>query len=97
MPPASDQARASARIAVVLPDPAGAIATWTRAPEHAIARTRATWPAFSSTPFAAVSSRARSTVAGSTRRPSRRPAASTSRCSAARIRFDVNNSAPATV
>jgi hypothetical protein len=36
-------------------------------------------------------------VAASTTRPSVRPAAATSRCSAARIRVEVNMSDPATV
>jgi hypothetical protein len=48
-------------------------------------------------PLAADSSSASSTVPASTTRPSVRPAAATSRCSAARIRAEVNSSDPATV
>jgi hypothetical protein len=60
-------------------------------------RTKAACPASSAFPFAADSSSAKSTVAASTIRPSVRPAAATSRCSAAKIRAEVNNSDPATV
>ena len=49
-------------MAVVLPVPAGAIASCTRAPEVHICRTSAACPASRAVPFAAISSRARSTV-----------------------------------
>jgi hypothetical protein len=48
-------------------------------------------------PFAADSSRASYTVAASTTQPSVRPAAATRRCSASRIRAEVNNSDLATM
>ena len=93
----SVQAAARARIAVVLPVPAGAIASCSRAPEVAICRTSAACPAFRVTPLAAASSSATSTAAGDIAWPSQRPAVSTSRCSAARMRVEVNSSDPATV
>ena len=67
------------------------------APEVHMARTRPACPASKLAPFAADSSSASSTVAPSRPRPSVRPAAATSRCSAARIRAEVNRSDPATV
>ena len=62
-----------------------------------MARTRAACPASKAFPLAADSSSASSTVPASTTRPSVRPAVATSRCSAARIRAEVNSSDPATV
>ena len=64
VPPASVQAAARVCIAVVLPAPAGAIASCSRAPEVAICRTNATCPAFRATPLAVASSNATSTAAG---------------------------------
>ncbi len=66
-------------MAVVFPAPAGAIASCSRAPEVHIWRTSAACPASSAVPFAAISSKARSTAAWSTDAPSRRPAAVTRR------------------
>jgi hypothetical protein len=80
-----------------LPAPAGAIASCSRVPEVHMARTSAACPASKAFPFAADSSRAKSTVSASTTRPSLRPPVATSRCSAARIRAEVNSSDPATV
>ena len=97
LPPPSAHAVASARMAVVLPDPAGAIANWSLAPEVAISRTSVAWPALRVTPLAVDSSSARSTEEASTAYPSYRPATSTSRCSAARTLLEVNMSAPAWV
>ena len=76
-------------MAVVFPAPAGAIASWTRAPELHIWRTSEACPASRAVPFAAISSTARSTADWSTTVPSRRPAVATSRCSAFRIRCEV--------
>lgn len=95
-PPPSIHAPDKARMAVVLPDPAGAIASWRRAPEVAISRTSDVWPALSVTPLATLSMRAISTADSSTASPSVRLAASTSRFSAAITLVDVNRSAPAT-
>ena len=64
VPPASVQAAARVCIAVVLPVPAGAIASCSRAPEVAIWRTSATCPAFRATPLALACSNATSTAAG---------------------------------
>ena len=61
-PPSSVQARVRARMAVVFPAPAGAIASCSRAPEVHICRTRDACPASRAVPFAAISSRARSTA-----------------------------------
>ncbi len=97
VPPPSLQALARARIAVVLPDPAGAIASWSRAPEVAISRTSVACPALRVMPLAVDSSSARSTEDASTAYPSWRPAASTRRCSAASTLLEVNRSAPAWV
>ena len=88
-PPSWVQARVRARMAVVFPAPAGAIASCRRAPELHIWRTSAAWPASRAVPFAAISSRARSTAAWSTADPPRRPAAATRRASASRIRCEV--------
>ena len=71
VPPSPVQARDSTRIAVVLPVPAGARASWTRAPEVASSRTSCTWPGLSSTPLAVDSSRAMSIVSALMVRPSR--------------------------
>jgi hypothetical protein len=76
-------------MAVVFPAPAGAIASWTRAPEVHICRTNAACPASRAVPFAAISSKARSTAVDSTADPSRHPAAPTRRASASRILVDV--------
>ena len=62
-PPSWVQARVRARIAVVFPAPAGAIASCTRAQEAHICRTSEACPASSAVPLAAISSRARSTAA----------------------------------
>ena len=62
-------------MAVVFPAPAGAIASCSRAPEVHICRTRAACPVSRAVPFAAISSRARSTadcVDGRSRRGVRR-------------------------
>ena len=97
VPPPCRQAVARARIAVVLPVPAGAIASCNRAPEVDISRTSPVCPAFKVIPLAVVSSNAVSTAAVVMVGPSRRPAVATSRCSASKIRVEVNRSAPATV
>ena len=89
-PPLSVHARARMRIAVVFPAPASAMANCSRAELH-IERTRAACPTSKEFPFAADSSRAKSTLAASAARPSVRPAAATSRWSAARIRVEVNS------
>ena len=65
-PPSWVQARVRARMAVVFPAPAGAIASCSRAPDVHICRTSAACPASSAVPFAAISSRARSTADSST-------------------------------
>jgi hypothetical protein len=96
-PPLSRHARARVRIAVVFPAPTGAIASCSRAPEVHMERTRAACPTSKVFPLAAASSSASSTVAASATRPSVWPAVATRRCSAARIRVEVNNSDPATV
>jgi hypothetical protein len=96
-PPPSSHAHVSARNAVVFPAPAGAIASCSRAPEVAMDRTSPACPASRTNPFAADSSSANSTVGASMLRPSIQPAVVTSRCSAARIRVEVNSSDPATV
>ena len=88
-PPPLVQAAARAWRAVVLPAPAGAIASCSRAPEVAIDRTNPTWPAFNAVPLATISNSATSTAASSTLRPSSRPATWRRRCSAARIRVEV--------
>jgi hypothetical protein len=62
-----------------------------------MSRTRAACPASSAFPLAAASSSASSTVLASRTRPSVRPAVATRRCSAAKIRAEVNSSDPATV
>ena len=85
VPPSSTQAAARARMAVVFPAPAGAMASWSRAPEVAIWVTRAACPALRVAPLAACSSSAISTASGWRVCRSARPAASTRRCSAARI------------
>ena len=59
-------------MAVVFPAPAGAIASCSRAPEVHICRTRDVCPVSRAVPFAAISSRARSTTLRSTTVPSRR-------------------------
>jgi hypothetical protein len=82
-----------ARMAVVFPAPAGAIASCSRAPDVHICRTWEACPASSAVLFA-ISSRARSTADSSTADPSRRHAVMTRRRSASRIRY---RSAPATV
>ena len=88
-PPSSVQARVRARIAVVFPAPAGAIASCTRAPEVHIWRTSAACPASSTVPFAAISSNARSTA--TCRRLTRRVVRPRRRggVSASRIRCEV--------
>ena len=62
VPPPLRQAVARARIAVVLPNPAGAIANWRRAPLVAISRTSATCPGLSGVRFVTASMRATSTA-----------------------------------
>ena len=81
---------------VVFPAPAGAIASCSRAPEVAIPVTRAACPALRVTPFAACSNSATPTASALAVCPSHRPAASTSRCSAARIAAEVYRVDPAT-
>ena len=76
-------------MAVVFPAPAGAIASCTRAPEVHIWRTSEACPASSAVPFAAISSKARSTAVCSTDAPPRCPAAVRRRRSASRIRCEV--------
>src|SRR5215207_7723078 len=71
-PPSSVQARARARMAVVLPAPAGAIASCKRAPDVLICQTRDACPASSALPVAAISSKARSTAVRSTDAPPQR-------------------------
>ena len=97
VPPPLRHAVARARMAVVLPEPAGAIASWRRAPLVAISRTSATWPGFSGVRFATASMSATSTAGVGTWWPPRRPAASTRRCSAATIRREVCQVERATV
>jgi len=97
VPPPSVHAPASARIAVVLPAPAGAIASCSRAPEVAIVRTSAACPALRVTPLAVDSSRAMSTADSVTACPSTRPAMATRCCSAAMTLAEVNSCAPAMV
>ena len=65
-PPSWVQARVRARMAVVFPAPAGAIASCSRAPEVHICRTSEACPASRAVLFAAISSRARSTADSST-------------------------------
>ena len=84
-------------MAVVLPAPAGAIASCSLAPEVHICRTSEACPASRTVPFAAISSKARSTAVCSTDAPPRRPAAVRRRVSASRIRCEVYRSAPAMV
>ena len=84
LPPLLRQAVASAAMAVVLPVPAGANASWTRAPEVAISCTSAICPAPSARPWLACdSSRAKPMLLASTVRPSRNAAAAMMRRSAA--------------
>jgi hypothetical protein len=64
VPPCSVQAAARVCIAVVLPVPAGAIASCSRAREVAIWPISATCPAFRVIPLAVASSSATSTAAG---------------------------------
>ncbi len=97
VPPALVHALARAFMAVVLPEPAGAMASWTRAPEVAISRTSIVWPGLSGTPSASACRIARSTAGPGIRRPFRSPAAATRRCSASRIRFEVYCCEPAMV
>ncbi len=97
VPPARVQARVRAFMVVVFPDPAGAIATWSRAPLVAISRTRWACPGLRVTPEAAVSVIASSTRSGRIRVPPVRPAAASSACSAARTAGLVYSWAPATV
>ncbi len=96
LPPEAVQAIDRASMAVVLPEPAGAIASCTRAPDDAISRTRRTCPGLSWTRFAAHSSSARSTAVGSATLPPCCPAAVRRRCSACRTRPEVNSWEPAT-
>ena len=60
-PPLLVQAVARACMAVVLPVPAGAMASCSRAPEVAIRRTRSAWPGSRSIPLAVISNNATST------------------------------------
>ncbi len=84
VPPLLRQAAATAAMAVVLPVPAGASASWRRAPEVAMSRTRATCPWLSVRPWLAwVSARAKPMLMSSTVRPSRVVAAARMRRSAA--------------
>ena len=62
VPPSSTHAAVRARMAVVFPAPAGAMASWSRAPEVAIWVTKAACPGLRMMPLAACSSRARSTA-----------------------------------
>ena len=66
-------------MAVVLPVPAGARASWTRAPEVARRRTRAAWSSLRAVPFAVASARAIPTRTSVIFRPSTRRAASRTR------------------
>ena len=96
VPPSSVQAAARARMAVVFPAPAGARASWSRAPEVAIWVTREVCPALRVAPLAACSSSAIATASGAAGCRSRRPAVATSRCSAARTAVLVYTADPAT-
>ena len=96
VPPSSVHAEVRARMAVVFPAPAGAIASWSAAPEVAIERTSAVWPALSGVWLAACSSSVTVTACSVAACRPARPAAATSRCSAARISRLVNRAAPAT-
>src|SRR5215211_9176137 len=73
------------------------MASCSRAPDMLIERTKAACPASKIMPLAACSKSASSTIPPSTVRPSVRSASATSRCSAARMRAEVNRSEPATV
>ena len=94
--PAAVQARVRVARAVVLPDPAGAMATCTRALEVARARTRWAWASLRDTPLARASSSATSTWVSLMLCPSVRAAASRMTCSAARIASLVYRRDPAT-
>jgi len=96
-PPLSIDAGVKARTAVVLPAPAGAMASWRRAPDMLIDLTNAACPGSKVTPLAACSNSASSTISAGAVRPSMWPATATTRCSAARMRAEVNSSEPATV
>ena len=86
VPPLLRQAAARAAMAVVLPVPAGASASWRRAPEVAMSRTSAACPSLSARPWLAwVPARAKPMLVSSTMRPSRMAAAARMRRSAASI------------
>ena len=68
-PQLSVHALVRARSAVVLPAPAGAMASWSRAPDMLIDRTRAACPGSKVTPLAACSSSARSTISAGAHPP----------------------------
>jgi hypothetical protein len=74
-----------------LPAPAGAIASCSRDPDMLIERTKAACPGSKVTRLAACSSSASSTISAGAVRPSLRSATVTSRCSAARMRAEVNS------
>ena len=97
VPPPSVQACARALMAVVLPAPAGAMASCRRAPEVAISRTRVACPALRGSPLAVEASMARSTAPAGTLRPSYWPARATIRASAARSCGEVKRAEPAIV
>ena len=84
VPPLLRHAAASAEVAVVFPVPAGARASWTRAPEAAISRTRARCPSLSGRPLASASNSANPMSLSSAARPPPSSAAAKTRRSAAR-------------
>ena len=88
-PPLLVHAAARARMAVVLPVPAGAMASCSWRPEVAISWTKSCWPGFKGSWLARDWSSAKVTEFASTVRPPPRPAVSIRRCSAHRIRCDV--------
>jgi len=89
LPPLLVHAAARARIAVVLPVPAGAMASCSCRPEVAMSWTRSCCPVFRGSWLAIDWSRAKVTEFASAVRPPVRLAVSMSRCSAHRIRCEV--------
>ena len=83
-------------MAVVLPDPAGAMASCTRRPQVASWRTRWAWAVLRVIPLATDSSSATSTSTSLAARPPRRVAASSRYASSASTASDVYSRLPAT-
>ena len=95
VPPESCQARVRTCMAVVLPVPAGARASWTARPLVAISRTRDCWAALSWSSLAAASAIAMPTRTSLMVRPPVRRADSTMRRSASITAWEVYWRAPA--